>query len=93
MNVPSGNRGPAFFISMHHWGQATGVFLPGAGRADATVARVPADSMLGRHTFTKHLINGMIPVPSLVMCKMQQDNLDLLVWTRKFWDQYDPVGD
>ena len=34
----------------------------------------------------------MIPVESLVKCKMQ-DNLDFLQWTKKFWDQYYPGGD
>lgn len=43
-------------------------------------------------TFTKHRIDKMIPVESLVKCKMQ-DNLDFLQWTKKFWDQYYPGGD
>jgi len=45
-----------------------------------------------QNTFTKHHIEKMIPVESLVKCKMQ-DNLDFLQWTKKFWDQYFPGGD
>ena len=45
-----------------------------------------------QNTFTKHRIDKMIPVESLVKCKMQ-DNLDFLQWTKKFWDQYYPGGD
>ena len=43
-------------------------------------------------TFTKHQIERLVPVESLVKCKMQ-DNLEFLQWTKRFWDQYYPGGE
>jgi microtubule-associated protein, RP/EB family len=34
----------------------------------------------------------MIPIESLVKCKMQ-DNLEFLQWTKRYWDQYFPGHD
>jgi microtubule-associated protein, RP/EB family len=39
--------------------------------------------------FTKHKIDRVIPVESLVKCKMQ-DNLEFLQYSKRFWDQYFP---
>ncbi|KAL8854925.1 MAG: hypothetical protein Q9221_000432 [Calogaya cf. arnoldii] len=45
-----------------------------------------------QNCFTKHQIDRLIPVESLVKCKMQ-DNLEFLQWTKRFWDQYFPGGE
>ncbi|KAL8703469.1 MAG: hypothetical protein Q9201_003343 [Fulgogasparrea decipioides] len=42
--------------------------------------------------FAKHQIDRLVPVESLVKCKMQ-DNLEFLQWTKRFWDQYYPGGE
>jgi len=48
-------------------------------------------------TFTRHSIDRVIPVDSLVKCKMQ-DNLEFLQWSKRYWDQhfsgteYDALG-
>jgi RP/EB family microtubule-associated protein len=39
--------------------------------------------------FTKHQIDRLIPIESLVKCKMQ-DNLEFLQFTKRYWDQYFP---
>jgi len=43
-------------------------------------------------TFTRHAIDRIIPVESLIKCKMQ-DNLDFLQFSKRYWDQYYPGGD
>jgi RP/EB family microtubule-associated protein len=50
-----------------------------------------AHAYLHRHTdiFTKHHIDRLIPIESLVKCKMQ-DNLEFLQFTKRYWDQYFP---
>ncbi|KAL8735439.1 MAG: hypothetical protein Q9181_002837 [Wetmoreana brouardii] len=45
-----------------------------------------------QNCFAKHQIDRLIPVESLVKCKMQ-DNLEFLQWTKRFWDQYYPGGE
>jgi RP/EB family microtubule-associated protein len=42
--------------------------------------------------FTKHGIEKIIPIESLIKCKMQ-DNLEFLQWTKRYWDQYFPGHD
>lgn len=42
--------------------------------------------------FAKHQIERLVPVESLIKCKMQ-DNLEFLQWTKRFWDQYYPGGE
>ncbi|KAL8771993.1 MAG: hypothetical protein Q9209_002658 [Squamulea sp. 1 TL-2023] len=42
--------------------------------------------------FAKHQIDRLVPVESLIKCKMQ-DNLEFLQWTKRFWDQYFPGGE
>lgn len=42
--------------------------------------------------FTKHQVDRIIPVESLIKCKMQ-DNLEFLQWSKRYWDQYFPGGD
>lgn len=50
-----------------------------------------------QNTFTKHQIDKPIPVSALIKCKMQ-DNLEVLQWTKRFWDlnfpdhEYDAVA-
>lgn len=43
-------------------------------------------------SFTKHKVDRIVPVPSLIKCKMQ-DNLEFLQWSKRYWDQYYPGGD
>ncbi|KAK8075985.1 putative EB1-like protein [Apiospora phragmitis] len=45
-----------------------------------------------QNCFAKHQVDKIVPVQSLVKCKMQ-DNLEFLQWTKRFWDQYYPGGD
>jgi len=45
-----------------------------------------------QNTFTKHGIDRLIHVESLIKCKMQ-DNLEFLQWTKRYWDQNFPGGD
>ncbi|KAL9610425.1 MAG: hypothetical protein Q9167_004880 [Letrouitia subvulpina] len=40
----------------------------------------------------QRLIERVVPVESLIKCKMQ-DNLEFLQWTKRFWDQYYPGGE
>ena len=42
--------------------------------------------------FAKHQIDRLVPVESLIKCKMQ-DNLEFLQWSKRFWDQYFPGGE
>ncbi|KAL8809996.1 MAG: hypothetical protein Q9223_004589 [Gallowayella weberi] len=44
------------------------------------------------YCFVKHQIDRLVPVDSLIKCKMQ-DNLEFLQWTKRFWDQYFPGGE
>lgn len=48
--------------------------------------------MLRTDAFSKHGIERLVPVESLVKCKMQ-DNLEFLQWTKRYWDQYYPGGE
>jgi microtubule-associated protein, RP/EB family len=43
-------------------------------------------------TFSKHGIDKMVPIESLIKCKMQ-DNLDFLQWAKRYWDQFFPGGE
>ncbi|ELR06049.1 hypothetical protein GMDG_07760 [Pseudogymnoascus destructans 20631-21] len=45
-----------------------------------------------QNCFTKHQVDRIIPVESLIKCKMQ-DNLEFLQWSKRYWDQYFPGGD
>ncbi|KAL9044545.1 MAG: hypothetical protein Q9214_002323 [Letrouitia sp. 1 TL-2023] len=45
-----------------------------------------------QNTFAKRQIDRLVPVESLIKCKMQ-DNLEFLQWTKRFWDQYYPGGE
>ncbi|KAL8708237.1 MAG: hypothetical protein Q9220_006814 [cf. Caloplaca sp. 1 TL-2023] len=45
-----------------------------------------------QNCFAKHQIDRLVPVESLVKCKMQ-DNLEFLQWSKRFWDQYFPGGE
>ncbi|KAL9600645.1 MAG: hypothetical protein Q9219_003078 [cf. Caloplaca sp. 3 TL-2023] len=45
-----------------------------------------------QNCFAKHQIDRLVPVESLIKCKMQ-DNLEFLQWTKRFWDQYYPGGE
>ncbi|KAL9026689.1 MAG: hypothetical protein Q9196_004685 [Gyalolechia fulgens] len=45
-----------------------------------------------QNCFAKHQIERLVPVESLIKCKMQ-DNLEFLQWTKRFWDQYYPGGE
>ncbi|KAL8679191.1 MAG: hypothetical protein Q9224_001290 [Gallowayella concinna] len=45
-----------------------------------------------QNCFAKHQIDRLVPVESLIKCKMQ-DNLEFLQWTKRFWDQYFPGGE
>ncbi|KAL8951413.1 MAG: hypothetical protein Q9222_002604 [Ikaeria aurantiellina] len=45
-----------------------------------------------QNCFAKHQIERLVPVESLVKCKMQ-DNLEFLQWSKRFWDQYYPGGE
>ncbi|KAF1999793.1 hypothetical protein P154DRAFT_523099 [Amniculicola lignicola CBS 123094] len=45
-----------------------------------------------QNVFTKHGIDKLIPIESLVKCKMQ-DNLEFLQWSKRYWDQYFPGHD
>ncbi|KAF2728634.1 hypothetical protein EJ04DRAFT_516461 [Polyplosphaeria fusca] len=45
-----------------------------------------------QNVFTKHHIDKLIPIESLVKCKMQ-DNLEFLQWSKRYWDQYFPGHD
>ncbi|KAK3174228.1 hypothetical protein OEA41_001472 [Lepraria neglecta] len=45
-----------------------------------------------QNAFTKHGIERLVPIDSLVKCKMQ-DNLEFLQWSKRYWDQYYPGGD
>jgi len=45
-----------------------------------------------QNCFAKHSIDRIIPVESLVKCKMQ-DNLDFLQFSKRYWDQYYPGGE
>lgn len=45
-----------------------------------------------QNCFTRHQVDRLVPVESLIKCKMQ-DNLEFLQWTKRFWDQYFPGGD
>lgn len=45
-----------------------------------------------QNCFTRHAIERPINVEQLIKCKMQ-DNLELLQWTKRFWDQNFPGGD
>lgn len=47
---------------------------------------------LCQDAFTRHGIERLVPIESLVKCKMQ-DNLEFLQWTKRYWDQYYPGGD
>ena len=49
-------------------------------------------SYLSLDAFTKHGIERLVPIDSLVKCKMQ-DNLEFLQWSKRYWDQYYPGGD
>ncbi|CAO1599988.1 MAG: hypothetical protein LQ349_008438 [Xanthoria aureola] len=45
-----------------------------------------------QNCFAKHQIDRLVPVESLIKCKMQ-DNLEFLQWSKRFWDQYFPGGE
>ncbi|KAL8673593.1 MAG: hypothetical protein Q9168_001991 [Polycauliona sp. 1 TL-2023] len=45
-----------------------------------------------QNCFAKHQVDRLVPVESLIKCKMQ-DNLEFLQWTKRFWDQYFPGGE
>jgi microtubule-associated protein, RP/EB family len=42
--------------------------------------------------FTRHGIDRIVPVESLVKCKMQ-DNLEFLQWSKRYWDAHYPGGE
>src|ERR1700753_2885214 len=48
--------------------------------------------LLRADTFAKHAIDKIVPVESLMKCKMQ-DNLEFLQFSKRYWDQYYPGGD
>jgi len=45
-----------------------------------------------QNTFARHGIDRLVPVESLVKCRMQ-DNLEFLQWSKRHWDQYFPGHD
>jgi RP/EB family microtubule-associated protein len=53
---------------------------------------LPAYILYFTDCFAKHSIDRIIPVESLVKCKMQ-DNLDFLQFSKRYWDQYYPGGE
>lgn len=61
------------------------------------LAESAPDLIVRPDCFTKHNIDRVIPVDSLVKCKMQ-DNLEFLQWSKRYWDQhfsgadYDALG-
>ena len=53
---------------------------------------ISTDLVVKLGTFTRHNIERVVPIESLIKCRMQ-DNLEFLQWTKRHWDQYFPGHD